>query len=46
MFSLFDKDGDGSIATRELGPILRSLGFNPSDAEVAELVNDFDPDGK
>ena len=45
-FSLFDKDGDGSIAAREVGPVLRSLGYNPAEAEINKLVEDVDSEGK
>ena len=37
MFSMFAKDGDGTIDTKELGTLLRSLGKNPSPDEVGSV---------
>ena len=41
-FSLFDKDSDGKITTKELGTVMRSLGQNPSESELADMVNEVD----
>ena len=37
-FKMFDKDGDGTIGTPELGPVLRSLGQFPDEEEIEEMV--------
>ena len=44
-FSLFDRDGDGNITTKELGTVMRSLGQNPDERELQDLINDIDADG-
>nr|AAD34256.1 calmodulin mutant SYNCAM54 [synthetic construct] len=44
-FSLFDKDGDGTITTKELGTVMRSLGQNPTKKKLQDMINEVDADG-
>ena len=43
---MFDRDGDGTISTKELGFVMRSLGQNPTEHELVDIINDVDMDGK
>jgi len=44
-FTLFDKDGDRTITTKELGNVMRSLGQNPTEAELQDMINEVDANG-
>ena len=44
-FNLFDKRGDGKVDSNQLGDILRALGLNPTEADVAKIRKDLDPTG-
>ena len=44
IFNLYDKDKDGTIDSRELGDIMRSLGTYPSYEEINEMLKEVDTD--
>merc|ERR1719288_697635 len=44
-FDEFDKDGSGTITTKELLPVLRSIGQNPTEDEILGLVIEYDVNG-
>merc|ERR1712106_684613 len=43
-FALFDKDKSGFICSKELGDILRTLGRNPTEKELYEIMAEVDVD--
>ena len=43
-FELFDKNNDGSISPLEFKTVMESLGQNPSDEEVADMIKEVDQD--
>ncbi|CAG8660041.1 5007_t:CDS:2 [Cetraspora pellucida] len=43
-FSLFDKDKDGVITIKELRDVMKSLGQNPTQTELQEMMNEVDLD--
>lgn len=44
-FALFDKRGTGAVPRETLGDLLRALGQNPTQAEVAEIISSAPRDG-
>lgn len=40
-FLLFDYDKDNKITSKELGPVLRSVGLNPTQAELDEIIKEM-----
>ena len=42
---MFDRDGDGTVTIHELGSVMNSLGRYPTDAELQDIINEFDLDG-
>ena len=38
-------DGDGAISVEELGTIMRAVGHESSDAELLDMINNFDTNG-
>ena len=43
---MFDKDGNNCISSKELGIVLRTLGQNPTEDELHEMVEEVDADGR
>jgi len=44
-FAIFDKDGDGTVTSSEIKEVMKSLGQNPTDKELKEMIEEVDEDG-
>ncbi|KAJ5067195.1 calmodulin-7 [Anaeramoeba ignava] len=44
-FRLIDKNNDGVIDAKELRTVMRSLGQNPTESEIKDMINEVDIDG-
>ena len=44
-FSLFDRDGDGTITREELGTVMDNLGMSSNPGELDEMIKEVDEDG-
>ena len=44
IFSEFDKDGDGTLDTKYVGTIMRSLGQSPTESELRAIIVEVDAD--
>ena len=44
-FSVFDKDGHGTIKTEELGTLMRRLGFHFTGGGLCDMINEVDANG-
>lgn len=44
-FNTFDKDRSGTITTKELLTVMRSIGQNPTEDEILNLVVEYDVNG-
>ena len=43
--SMLFQDGSGTISTKELLPVLRSMGQNPTEDEILNMVIEYDANG-
>merc|ERR1711935_614269 len=45
-FALFDTAGHGVVTTGDLGRVMRAVGLEPSDDELANMITEVDGSGK
>ena len=42
---MLDTDHDGFVSSSEIGKLLRSVGLNPTEAEIKEMIAEIDKNG-
>ena len=42
VFSLYDKDEDGTIVAKNVGDVMRALGENPGNADLKKMLKEVD----
>ena len=45
-FSVYEMEDEGKISKKDLGIVMRSLGQNPTEAELQDMINEVDADRK
>ncbi|GAM27303.1 hypothetical protein SAMD00019534_104780, partial [Acytostelium subglobosum LB1] len=45
VFEFYDTNKDGHITTAELGAVMKSLGQNPTEEELKDIISEVDADG-
>merc|ERR1712029_688935 len=45
-FSVYGKEDEGKISPKDLGIVMRSLGYNPTESELQDMINEIDADRK
>ena len=45
LMMMIARDGGGSISSVELGQVMRTFGWAPSEMELQELISEIDQDG-
>ncbi len=43
---MFDKDKNGRISSDEVGVVMKSLGMDPKQEELDNMIKEVDQDGK
>ncbi|CAF1500792.1 unnamed protein product, partial [Didymodactylos carnosus] len=44
-FSLFDRIGIGAFSQTELGYVMKTIGYEPTESELQQMINEVDEDG-